>query len=65
MEMVVSRLVVLSVSLDTGNLSRIERGVQKPSVATAENLTRAFGKKSINEMQILYMERYEKAAETA
>jgi transcriptional regulator with XRE-family HTH domain len=64
MEEVVRRLAVAGVVLDTGNLSRIERGVQKPSVAIAEHLARVLGKKSINEMQILYPERY-KAKATA
>ncbi|WP_445494621.1 helix-turn-helix domain-containing protein [Photorhabdus sp. SF281] len=44
-------------SVDIGNLSRIERGIQSPSLDTAEKLSRYF-KGEINEMQILYPKRY-------
>lgn len=52
------RLEALGVDrVDSGNLSRIERGVQRASVALAENLCRAFDHR-INEIQILYPERF-------
>lgn len=44
---------------DTGNLSRIERGEQRASTALAENLCRVF-EGDINELHILYPERYMK-----
>lgn len=63
LEEVVSRLVAVGEQSDTGNLSRIERGVQRASPQLAENLCRVFGKRTLNELHILYPERYaEKAA---
>ncbi|OWO86981.1 transcriptional regulator [Photorhabdus luminescens] len=44
-------------SVDIGNLSRIERGIQSPSLDTAEKLSRYF-QGEISEMQILYPKRY-------
>ncbi|MCC8384611.1 helix-turn-helix domain-containing protein [Photorhabdus laumondii subsp. laumondii] len=44
-------------SVDIGNLSRIERGVQSPSLDTAEKLSCYF-KGEVSEMQILYPRRY-------
>jgi transcriptional regulator with XRE-family HTH domain len=56
--------VAIATQLDVGNLSRIERGIQVPSLETAEKLSRFF-KGKITEMQILYPQRYMKAADTA
>ncbi|KOQ95791.1 helix-turn-helix domain-containing protein [Pluralibacter gergoviae] len=44
-------------SIDVGNLSRIERGIQVTSLETAEKLSKFFDGK-ISEMQILYPQRY-------
>lgn len=55
---VVSRLAEQGESIDTGNLSRVERGVQRPSARLAEALAVVFSE-SINEMHILYPERYQ------
>lgn len=54
---VVSRLSRLGSSIDTGNLSRIERGDQRPSPSLAENLSKVFDGE-ITEIHILYPERY-------
>ena len=56
--------VAIATQLDVGNLSRIERGIQVPSLENAEKLSRFF-KGKITEMQILYPQRYMKAADTA
>lgn len=56
--------VAIATQLDVGNLSRIERGIQVPSLETAEKLSQFF-KGKITEMQILYPQRYMKAADTA
>ncbi|WP_158784765.1 helix-turn-helix transcriptional regulator [Pantoea sp. BAV 3049] len=56
--------VAIATQLDVGNLSRIERGMQVPSLETAEKLSRFF-KGKITEMQILYPQRYMKTADTA
>lgn len=45
--------------LDTGNLSRIERGEQRPSAETAEALAKFFDNE-VTEIQILYPERFTK-----
>jgi len=47
----------MNCSLDTGNLSRIERGKQTPSPVTAEKLCLVFGGE-LTEIQILYPERF-------
>lgn len=54
---VVSRLSDLGSAIDTGNLSRIERGDQRPSPALAESLSKVFGGE-LTEIHILYPERY-------
>lgn len=54
---VVSRLSGVGSTIDTGNLSRIERGEQRASPALAENLSRVFGGE-VTEIHILYPERY-------
>ena len=56
--------VAIATQLDVGNLSRIERGIQVPSLETAEKLSRFF-KGKITEMQILSPQRYMKSADTA
>lgn len=56
--------VAIATQLDVGNLSRIERGIQVPSLETAEKLS-LFFKGKITEMQILYPQRYMKSADTA
>lgn len=56
--------VAVATQLDVGNLSRIERGIQVPSLETAEKLSRFF-KGKITEMQILYPQRYMKSADSA
>lgn len=49
--------VATCVSSDPGNLSRIEKGLQKPSLKLAEQLTQFFNFE-ISEMELLYPERY-------
>lgn len=49
--------VAKAVGTDAGNMSRIERGVQRPSPEMAEKLARHFGY-AITEMEILYPERF-------
>lgn len=56
--------VAIATQLDVGNLSRIERGIQAPSLETAEKLAQYFNGK-ISEMQILYPQRYMSAADSA
>lgn len=46
-----------SVGIDTGNLSRIERGHQVPNKKLAEKLANFF-KNDITETQIIYPERF-------
>lgn len=46
-----------ALDIDTGNLSRIERGLQvSPDVAA--KLVNYFGRQHISELEILYPERY-------
>lgn len=59
---VVKRLAETGEQIDTGNLSRIERGVQRPSPALAENLVAVF-QGDLTEIHVLYPERYQDAAE--
>jgi len=56
--------VAIATQLDVGNLSRIERGIQAPSLETAEKLSQFF-KGKITEMQILYPQRYMKTSVSA
>ncbi|MDC9596488.1 helix-turn-helix transcriptional regulator [Xenorhabdus anantnagensis] len=49
--------VANAVDCDAGNLSRMERGIQKPALDLAEKLVTFFGRK-ISEIQILYPERF-------
>ncbi|ENU23517.1 hypothetical protein F993_01670 [Acinetobacter proteolyticus] len=53
--------VAAAVSSDAGNLSRIESGAQRPSLDLAEKLAQFFNGE-INEMQLLYPERFDVAA---
>jgi transcriptional regulator with XRE-family HTH domain len=50
--------VATAVGIDTGNLSRIERGSQR-SPEMAERIVNWFGRDAISELEILYPERYE------
>ncbi|EAZ5303116.1 helix-turn-helix transcriptional regulator [Salmonella enterica] len=49
--------VAAIVHCDPGNLSRMERGMQRPSAEIAEKLTNLFGS-GLTEIQILYPERF-------
>ncbi len=49
--------VATAISLDAGNLSRIERGKQVASREVAERLAKYFDHE-VTEIQILYPERY-------
>lgn len=52
-----ARLAQLGDAVDSGNLSRVERGVQRASAALAENLSKVFDGE-ITEIHILYPERF-------
>ena len=52
-----------SVGIDTGNLSRIERGLQTPSKELTEKLAKYFGGE-ITEIQIIYPERFAESPTT-
>ena len=52
-----ARLTQLGDNIDLGNLSRVERGVQRASASLAEGLSRVFDGE-ITEIHILYPERY-------
>nr|WP_225777062.1 helix-turn-helix transcriptional regulator [Pseudomonas sp. Marseille-Q3773] len=54
---VTARLAVMGDRVDSGNLSRIERGAQKTSTALAEKLVQVF-EGDLTEMHILYPERF-------
>lgn len=54
---VARRLAELGEAIDTGNLSRVERGIQRPSARLAEALANVFSG-SINEMHVIYPERF-------
>jgi len=47
------------VQCDPGNLSRMERGLQKPTPQMAERLVQLY-QKEIDELMVLYPERYSK-----
>ena len=49
--------VATAVGTDAGNMSRIERGQQRPSLEMAARLAKHFGY-AITEMEILYPERF-------
>lgn len=61
---VAARLALLGDSIDSGNLSRVERGVQRASTTLAENLSRVFDGE-VTEIHILYPERFKAASEAA
>lgn len=50
------QFVANAVGIDTGNLSRIERGLQVPSKELAEKLVNHFDNE-VTELQIIYPER--------
>lgn len=54
---VTARLAAMGDRVDSGNLSRIERGAQKASTALAEKLVQVF-EGDLTEMHILYPERF-------
>lgn len=56
--------VSAAVGSDTGNLSRIERGIQVPSKDLTEKLVKYFDNK-ITEIEILYPERFSVEANVA
>lgn len=58
---VVDRLKQVNCNMNTGNLSRIERGEQTPSPVTAEKICLVFGGE-LTELQILYPERFKDQA---
>ncbi len=49
--------VAALVNCDPGNLSRMERNIQRPSAEVAEKLAALFGPK-LSEIQIIYPERF-------
>jgi len=49
--------VASSIKCDPGNLSRMERGIQRPSPEVAERLAKLFDAE-LTEIQILYPERF-------
>jgi len=59
-----ARLALLGDPIDSGNLSRVERGVQRASTTLAENLSRVFDG-DITEIHILYPERFIDSSDTA
>ena len=50
--------VAQAVESDATNISRVERSLQKASPELAEKLVSYFGREAIDELQILYPERY-------
>ena len=61
---VAARLALLGDPIDSGNLSRVERGVQRASTTLAENLSRVFDGE-VTKIHILYPERFKGASEAA
>lgn len=59
-----ARLAQLGDPIDSGNLSRIERGIQRASATLAENLAQVF-EGDLTEIHILYPERFTGAPEAA
>lgn len=49
--------VASAVKCDPGNLSRMERGIQRPTAEMAEKLAQLF-KPELSELQVLYPERF-------
>lgn len=58
------QFVADAVGIDTGNLSRIERGIQVPSKELTEKLARHFDNE-VTETQIIYPERFAVEANVA
>ncbi|MGF6153994.1 helix-turn-helix domain-containing protein [Pseudomonas fluorescens] len=54
----VARLKDVGEETDTGNLSRIERGLQRASPQMAESICKVFGKKTLTEIHVLYPDRF-------
>ncbi|MBI3908500.1 MAG: helix-turn-helix transcriptional regulator [Pseudomonas fluorescens] len=59
-----ARLALLGDPIDSGNLSRVERGVQRASASLAEGLSKVFDGE-ITEIHILYPERFNDSGEQA
>lgn len=59
-----ARLALLGDPIDSGNLSRVERGVQRASASLAEGLSKVFDGE-ITEIHILYPERFRDSGEQA
>lgn len=59
-----ARLAQLGDAVDSGNLSRVERGVQRASAPLAESLCKVFDGE-ITEIHILYPERFPDSGEQA
>lgn len=59
-----ARLAQLGDAVDSGNLSRVERGVQRASAPLAENLSKVFDG-AVTEIHILYPERFPDSGEQA
>ncbi|MDI2595000.1 helix-turn-helix transcriptional regulator [Pseudomonas sp. 681] len=59
-----ARLAQFGDAVDSGNLSRVERGVQRASVPLAESLSKVFDGE-ITEIHILYPERFPDSGEEA
>ncbi|WP_375058386.1 helix-turn-helix domain-containing protein [Zobellella sp. DQSA1] len=51
-----------AVEIDVGNLSRIERGLQRASIDRAEKIAEFFSNE-INPMEIIYPEKYQDRSE--
>lgn len=54
----VERLRAVGEETDTGNLSRIERGIQQPSPKMAESICKVF-ERSLTEIHVLYPDRFQ------
>jgi len=59
-----ARLALRGDHIDSGNLSRVERGVQRASASLAEGLSKVFDGE-ITEIHILYPERFHDSGEQA
>ena len=59
-----ARLAQLGDAVDSGNLSRVERGVQRASAPLAESLSKVFDGE-VTEIHILYPERFPDSGEEA
>lgn len=59
-----ARLAQIGDPIDSGNLSRVERGVQRASAPLAESLSKVF-EGDITEIHILYPERFPDSGDKA